>query len=700
MTPGIEPFFLVAVLLVCFAPGRGETVDGIDPSTFPLKVATATRVTTPPVIDGDLTDAAWQEALPVKDLLQVEPGNLDLPTEKTEVRILYDDSNLYVGFRNYDSEPQKIMGRLARRDSWMQAAANNADWISIGLDTRDDNRTGYAFTVNAAGVELDAYIYDDDNYDMSWNGVWESRVKIDSVGWTAEFRLPFFLFWFSAEPEQTWGLELNRAIYRKQERQEWPGKKRGVKGVVSRFGVLRGIHDIPTPRQLEILPYVLGGYHPGEGSRLTQNLGIDLQYGLASNTTLNLTFNPDFGQVEADPSVLNLTAFETFFEEKRPFFVEGGSFFKNRIQLFHSRRIGKQPGFFSSDGDDIVERPQATSILGAAKVMGKTLSGMEFGIIESVTSEEHGMLELSGEGTAHRERILLEPYTNYFVGRVKSSAFNDLSTVGFMVTDVRRRGAVSASVGGLDWRLKFLDNQVTFSGQAAASRTEKGVGTAGRFYLAYDHPVWWNLNLVGSRYGDAFEINDLGFLDRNGTWTLGSFGGIRRQDPWGPFLRNELGFRFFYTSRNDGLILSRSLNLEQTNTTKRYWTFGFGTKVEFSSYDDGDTFKDSRAWEIARPVSRAAWAFLQSDIRKRVIVSPVFGSGKDELGGWGYLAKLEVTLNPADHVSLSLAATRSFMSSKVEWVGIDDGSATDPIIYSNSKQVVNDLRLRMDWTFS
>ncbi len=681
---------------------KNNPMDGsnIDPATLHLKVAYAVRISSPPVIDGDLSDSVWREGIPITDLLQVEPDNLMPPTKLTEVRILYDDKNLYVSFRNFDSEPDKIMRRLARRDMWMEAAANNADWVSIAFDSRNDNRTGYSFMVNAAGVELDAYIYNDDDYDISWNGVWDAKVKVDSLGWTVEYRIPFYLFWFSDELEQTWGLELNRAIYRKQEFHEWPAKKRGVEGIVSRFGILKGIKDIPTPHQFEILPYVLGGNRTGDKNELTRNIGFDTKYGLASNTTLNLTVNPDFGQVEADPSVLNLTAFETFFEENRIFFVEGGSFFKNRIQLFYSRRIGKKPGYFAPEDGDIVESPEATTILAAAKLMGRTASGIEFGVIESVTDREYGIWEHTVDGDTVREDILLEPYTNYFVGRVKTPVFNELSTVGFLATDIRRYKGMSASTAGLDWRFKLFDNRFSFAGQVTGSHSEKKYGSAGRFFLEYSDPVWWDLRIVGSWFDDSFEINELGFLNRNGTWSLGTFGGIRQQDPWGSFLRNDLRFRFFYRSRIDGLLLSKSLNIEQENIMKNYWAFGFGTEINFPSFSDDDTFIDNLAWDIRSPSSWSRWAWLRSDNRKRIVVNPIYGFGKDNLGGGGYMAKLVVTINPTDYLTFSVDATKSLYNNKVEWVGVESDTSGVQIVYSDSKQQINDIQLRMNWTFS
>ena len=402
------PFAAVTTACITFisiVSAQGQ----VDPESLLSKTTRAIRVDSPPTIDGWLDDSVWEKAIPVTDLIQTEPDNLAKPTEFTEVRIVYDDDALYFAFRCHDSEPDRIMRRLARRDEWLEAGNDNSDWINIALDPQNDNRTGYVFIVNAAGVKMDLFIPDDENYDSSWNAVWDAKVSVDDGGWSAEVALPFSVFQFNSQGEQIWGLELNRTIYRKQEWHEWPGKPRGVKGLVSRYGTLTGLENIPPPRQLEILPYVLGGKQLGSVTDNTGSLGVDMEYGLATTSAVSIAINPDFGQVEADPSVLNLTAFETFYPEKRPFFVEGGSFFTPQfgeqiqtlqkgsfmlppIKLFHSRRIGRAPFHFTPSTGSIVSRPESTTILGAAKVLGKTPSGVTYGFIESFTDDEYGVL--------------------------------------------------------------------------------------------------------------------------------------------------------------------------------------------------------------------------------------------------------------------------------------------------------------------
>ena len=687
--------FLHSMLLV--APAAGEKLDLL---RLQLSTAFAVRTETPPAIDGRLTDEVWNAAVPITDFLQLEPDNLAPVTETTEARILYDNDNIYVAVRAYDTNPEKIVARLARRDAWMEAAASSADWLGIMFDSRNDDRTAFVFNVNAAGVKIDAYVHNDDQIDPSWDGVWDVAVRIDSEGWSAEYELPFSLFRFNAGENHNWGFVIDRGIQRKQEFQQWPGKKRGVEGLVSRFGILKGIEGVSAPKQMVVLPYALGGYEVDSDDPLARNMGLDLEYGLGSNTTLNLTFNPDFGQIEADPSVLNLTAFETFYEEKRPFFVEGGSFFKHRIQQFHSRRIGKEPGYFYPDEGSLIESPDATTILAAAKITGKTSSGLGFGLIESITDEEYGKWEyVDSDSNTMTEDFLLEPYTNYLVGRVEKSVFNSVSTFGMMFTDVRRKSSSSASTGGFNWDLSFLDNKLDLTGQLLMSQTNGEIGHAGRFFLGYDDPVWWEVGSAVSWYEDTFDLNDLGFLDRSGLLQFMAFGEIRKQDPWGPFLRNDLRMHYFYKERTDGLSLLNNVSVEQTNVTKSYWALGIGGEYSPPSFDDADVFKGS-PWVIASPERWAMWGWFRSDGRKSAILQCTYGFGSDELGGSGFMASANITLKPTHSLDITLNGSLSQMNTRREYIDTLYYNENLDVIYSNSTQLVDDIQLRINWTFT
>ena len=701
----------------CLNAQEAPTMDELS-----AKTANAVRTSSHPNIDGMLNDKVWDNSIPISDLIQFEPDNLAPITENTEVRILYDDEAFYIGFKCFDRSPGQIMRRLARRDQWKEAASNNADWVSISLDPQNDDKTGYIFIVNAAGIKVDVFVPDDENYDQAWDAVWDAKVNLDSDGWTAEMKIPFSIFQFNSKSIQTWGMELRRGIYRKQEVQKWPGQARGVKGIVSLFGTLNGLSNVPNPKQLELLPYVLGGQSIGNGTNTTKRAGVDMEYGVSSNTSLSMTINPDFGQVEADPSKLNLTAFETFYPEKRPFFVEGGSFFTPQwsetgdswqkgsfmyqpIKVFHSRRIGKAPNYFMPADGNIISASENTTILGAAKVLGKTPSGINYGFIESLTDNEIGVLE-SEDGS--RSEFLLEPRTNYFIGRIEAPFINNASILGATFTDVRRAKGDNASVGVFDWRLRFLENRFSFSGQAAFSDIAGSQGEASRFHLKYDNFKWWTMDLLSTYCDEGFSSNDLGFLRRSGVWSVRAGGSIRKQDPWGPFRKNILMTRYFHYSRLDKITLARTLMLDSRNTLKSFWMVGFGGRIDFKATDDDDLFKNTNAWMVGRPPSWGMWFYFSSDPRKPVVVNPAFAVGRTETGGLSLWSNIRMTLNPRDNISISLQNGIQREKDMEDYVDVLSRSELPysmleteySRLYSSLNKNVRDLTVRINWTIS
>ena len=324
--------FLSSVLLA----GSGE------------KKAIATRTTVAPTIDGILNEAEWNRAQPITDFLQRDPDEGQPASERTEVRILYDDEALYIGAIMFDRDPSKILARLARRDDEVES-----DFISIRIDSYHDHQTAFEFTINAAGVKTDILQYNDGREeDPSWDVVWDAETALTSDGWSAELKIPFKALRFTGQPSQEWGIQFIRYISRKRERQQWVLIRKRESGFVSKFGHLVGLDNIPLPTNIELLPYVVGGNrflpispaYPN-GRDLESNAGVDAKYKPSSGLTIDATFNPDFGQVEADPAVLNLSTFETFYPEKRPFFIEGS-------QILRFTTFGGEfgPGLFYSRG--------------------------------------------------------------------------------------------------------------------------------------------------------------------------------------------------------------------------------------------------------------------------------------------------------------------------------------------------------------
>jgi len=416
-------------------------------------VVRAERASAPISVDGRLDEDAWRRAPVAGGFLQRDPNQGEPATEATELRILFDDGALYVGARLRDREPARIVRQLSRRD-----VVAEADSFSIFLDPHHDHLTGVEFQVSAAGVQRDAVIYDDNFEDDSWDAVWESAVAVDAEGWTVEMRIPFSQLRFPVASRQAWGVNARRVVQRKNEASWLALVPKNESGLASRMAHLEGIEGVPPAKHVELLPYVstraeyVAPARPGDpfndGSRLFGGAGLDLKYGFATNMALVAAINPDFGQVEVDPAVVNLTAFETFFEEKRPFFTEGAqvfshfarsgaseylSFFYPEPQLFYSRRIGRAPQ--GSAAADFVDTPESTTILGAAKLTGRTSGGWTVGVLEAVTGRETA--RLSDGSSFGREEV--EPLTNYVVGRMRRE-LGRRGAIGFLVRYRRRNG--------------------------------------------------------------------------------------------------------------------------------------------------------------------------------------------------------------------------------------------------------------------
>tara|TARA_B100000686_G_scaffold355357_1_gene473426 strand:- start:17636 stop:19918 length:2283 start_codon:yes stop_codon:yes gene_type:complete len=657
----------------------------------------ASRIKIAPVIDGIIDDEPWKNTIPQNEFLQWEPYNLSLPSQNTEVRIAYDNDNVYVAVKCYDNQPKKIIGRLSRRDNYEEAFANHSDWVAVCFDSNNDDRTGYLFGVNAAGSIMDVFVSGEgmNAFDNSWEAVWEYKQAVHSEGWSIELKIPMSVFNFDSKSNEDWGIQIIRFMHRYQEEVHWPGRMKGVSGFVPYYGILKGMENIPSPKKFEFLPYGLGGI---TNNNSISSTGIDMKYGLNAKTSLNISINPDFGQVEADPSVLNLTAFETQFEEKRPFFIEGGSFFKNRYQLFHSRRIGQTPGILIPEESVPVKRPDATTILGAGKLLGETVSGTKYGFIEAITDEEYGTWETENGDTVSG---IIEPKTNYFIGRFEKPVFNSFSTVGFMTTDVRRNRAGYSNVIGLDWKLKFIENALTFKGQIVQTNKDKITGNGVRFNLGYLDPNWWEINFVTGYTNDRYEINDLGYNERNNKWYYGSYGEFRKQDPWGKFLDNNLEYRVFVNGTiSDGIILSKVLELEQKNRLKNYWSFGWDLEINFASFNDEDTFRDERAWVYKSETEGDLGLWLRTDRRKKLIIAHNSSIGRGEYSNWRYRAWTMIQWRPLENANMTIVSTQKLGSQSMEWVDIVDDSSSLNIIYAESESKLNDIQLRFNWTFT
>jgi len=496
--------------------------------------------------DGILDEAAWQNASWENNFIQSRPYEGRAPRFQTEFAILYDHKNMYVAFKAYDNQPDSISLRMTRRDQ------PEGDVVSITFDTYHDKRTGFSFSVSAAGVRSDMIFSDDGAIqDPTWDPIWWVKTSVNEEGWVAEMCIPLTQLRFNVEGEQLWGMQAGRYIFRFDESSQWQPIRREQAGYISNFGTLGGLENLDPKKTLNLTPYTVARLEmfekePGNPFRSSGRIkgmeaGLDAKIGLTSYLTMDLTINPDFGQVEADPSRVNLSAFETFFEEKRPFFVEGKNIMKYQLQfgdsewttegLFYSRRIGRQPQIPAATGhSDYAEVPEFTKILGAAKVTGKSGNGWSVGILESVTRKEHAQIS----NYNGRKQLAMEPLTNYFVSRIQKDFNKGNTYMGGIITAVNRnldepqleslhKSAYSA---GFDWVHKWHEKAWNSEGgiymshvsgsREAISRTQlswvHNFARPDAGYLEYDPE---RTSLTG--YGGKFSISKIG-----GKWKFGS----------------------------------------------------------------------------------------------------------------------------------------------------------------------------------
>lgn len=435
-----------------------------------------------PKIDGLLNDKGWENSEWSGNFIEWEPDENTAPSQQSKFKIIYDKKHLYIAFRCYDTEPEKIEKRLSRRDGFV------GDGVAILIDSYNDKRNAFVFLVTAAGVKSDEFATENgDNFDNSWNPIWYTASNLDDEGWTAEMKIPFSQLKFGKSKEQVWGLEISRMIFRENEWSVWQRIPQDASGMVSEFGELRGLMNIQPQKQLEIQPFVVkqldtypkvNGNPFRDGSDFILNGGLDAKIGITNDLTLDLTVNPDFGQVDADPGAIALDGFQIFFEERRPFFVENKNIFDYEFadrndNLFYSRRIGRSPqGEANLSDGEFADQPTNTTILGAAKFSGKTKSGWSLGLLESVTGKMFSEVDSNGS----RREELVEPLTNYLVGRAQKDFNNRNSYVGGIFTATNRKLEPNleflrkaAYTAGFDFRHNWKDRNYYLEGNIVTS---------------------------------------------------------------------------------------------------------------------------------------------------------------------------------------------------------------------------------------
>jgi len=687
----------------------------------PANTATTTvahRAATPPVIDGKDNDEVWRLAPVIREFRQFQPTEDANPSFLTEAKVAYDEHNFYVFVRAFDSHPDSIKKLLARRDVRICC-----DQIKIVIDSYHDRRTGFEFAVNPGGVKRDYAMYGDDQQeDDAWDGVWEVATQIDSLGWTAEFRIPLSQLRYAHLPSNTFGFAIWRDIDRHGgERVGWPLYRVSRRGFVSQLGDVVGLDGLAAPRRLEISPYAVAKNLPAPGFERDQKYdgGADIKYGITSNITVDATVNPDFGQVEADPSVVNLTSFETFYQERRPFFVEGTGIFNFRVNcnivncsgegLFYSRRIGHDPA----------------RILGAAKITGRLPGGLTIGAVEGITKR------------ATQNGATVEPFTNYGVLRLSQDYRNGQSGIGFMGTAVNRtvdpatEGFLRdhAYVGAVDFRHRFHGGAYELSGSfdlstvsgspSAIARTQRN---STHNYQRPDDDVTFDstrTSLAGDaeeilltrrngfiqfqtsymRRSPGFEVNDLGILFRSDQQGWNTWGSLNWQRPNKLFQRAFWNFNWWqFWTTGDGLPTDRAANTNFHGQFKNQWWVHVGGTVG----NLGDIYCDRCA--RGGPALRgdqyiAPWIGLQYDQRAAIVPSVFMNYFK---GDGGHSQSTNVSPQVDLRVSSQFRGSVSFSASHNIRHAQDLNPVTDltgtHYLFAHLDQKTTSMSFRIDYT--
>lgn len=623
-------------------------------------------------VDGRLEEPEWAGAPVATEFRQLEPAEGAAATQETEVRVLYGPGSLYVGAVLRDADPSAIERTLGRRDDF-----NRADWFLVSIDSYLDRRTATTFGVNAAGVQLDAVQGGGGGgpggpgggpgppgMDGSWDAVWYSAVRQTPEGWTVELEIPYSMLRFPRAATQRWGIQFTRHIPRLGEQSEWPLVPRSERAnQVAAFADLTGIRGIEPRRNVQLRPYSVARMQtredvdlPGETAWDGElDLGGDVKVGLGPNVTLDATINPDFGQVESDPAVLNLTAFETVFEERRPFFLEGSEIYQFAAgpgRLLYTRRIGA-----------------AAPIVGAAKLSGRTAGGLSFGILGATTGDDW------------------DPDRQYGVGRVRQQ-FAGNSTAGGILTVFgapAATGLARSVAGGADWDLRFLDNRYGIEGFAAATNrwwTDGGLdaerGFAGKVWGRKRQGTWQGF--AGAEvFSDDFDPNDVGQLRQNNAWVLiGSLEHeINRSRPFGPFQRASAElFGVQRYSYSDGLSQGLSLDLRSRWVLRGFQTLeaNIGVERPFGGYD---IFETRGAGPWGAPTAVTFSGEVETDERRSWQVEPEAGLTLYEGGGRGYEAELGGSWSVSDRLSLEGELAGEWEDDVVAWSSNETFFLTD-----------------------
>ena len=715
----------------------------------------AAPLSSPVHLDGKLDDTAWSSAPPTGLTAQRDPDEGQPPTERTEVRVLVGDNAIYIGARMFDSEPHRIVRRLVRRDADVAS-----DFLTIRLDARHDHLTSFVFDVYPAGNKGDASVGSDGFGDSSWDPIWDVATSIDSAGWVAEIRIPLSQLRYDRNAAD-WGIQVTRFIQRKQEEDVLSFVPRSENAGANRYGHLSGMRGLPSSRRIEVMPYTsargefqdIPSADPfRDGSDLFGSAGADVKMGLTSDLTLDLTINPDFGQVEVDPAVVNLSAFEVVFDEKRPFFVEGSDLFRfgqlntfnsfGTPEVFFSRRIGRTPqGFISDPNATFADVPGQTTIAAAAKVTGKTRGGWSIALLDATTLEEEGHFVTSGSSAVRSE--VVEPLTNYFVGRIRRELRQGNTAIGTLFTAVNRSMdnptleatlRSSAYLAGADLNHYWGNRNWALDASFATSILNGSTGaiaraqrSSARYYqrpdadnIAFDSTRTrlngyaaqiavtkvsgghWGGNLAYQEKSPGYETNDIGLTQTVGRRGVSTDIHYEQTRPGRLFRNYVIGFLTGNDWNYDGDHTNKYLGNIINVRLRNFWHINTNYFRYFPSYDDQLT----RGGPLAKLPARNNFnASIQTDSRGSWSVGVNGSLNWNDARGYGKEIGLNVSYQPSSNVRLSFNPSYGRFRNVSQFVrGVADPFADATFdrraVFATLDQNELALETRLDWTFS
>ena len=574
----------------------------------------AGRMAAPPVIDGTIRPGEWRDATVVSDFLQTSPNPGHAPKVPTLVLIGFDAQALYVAFR-CSQRGLPIHQARSERDA---VSGADTDWVAVMLDPYRDRRTGYLFQVSAAGIQGDGAIFQDGHLDMNWDGIWTSAVSRDDKGWSAEIAIPWNIINHPQNSKRPWGVQLRRRTVALAETDDWSPIPRGSAGLARHFGALEGLSHITKTLSLEIRPYVASGMllhrQPGVPSAAprTLNAGFDIRYGITSTLNLSLTLNPDFGQVELDPTVVNLTKYEVYFEERRPFFVEDADLFKTPLSIFYSRRVGAAPDLPdpTTAGGTITEAPTESPILFAAKLTGRAGGHWRVGALTAVVGPTYAT-----EKTADGKGLgILASRTAVFSTVRAVRTLGRSSSLGLAMASVQRSHALDAYVLSADTSLRGR-SAYSLRAQFLTSLEADNQGLGALVSGGRTQAPGWRWNATAAALSKHLDLNQTGFLSRNDTLYLTGQVSYLLPKPSRTHRSLHVGMTGSLAFNLDRIPVRRRLSFWSSHTFSSTWSLSYRYELRLPVYDDWTT---SGGIPVALPKQHVLFASLASDSRHKI----------------------------------------------------------------------------------